>query len=151
MPSFRIAPATAIHFDMRTLRAEAASEGFGFVDRLIDDWLSAANRFEKPGELFFGGFREGSLIAACGLNRDPYTDRDQVGRLRHLYVLRSARRQGIASALVRRVLSEAKGVFQFVRLRSHTREAAEFYGRLGFIQVTDETASHMIRLPWSEG
>ena len=80
MPSFRIAPATAIHFDMRTLRAEAASEGFGFVDRLIDDWLSAANRFEKPGELFFGGFREGSLVAACGLNRDPYTDRDQVGR-----------------------------------------------------------------------
>ena len=151
MPSFLIAPTTALNPDMRILSAEAASEGFGFVDRLIEDWLNGANRFEKPGELLLGGFREGSLLAVCGLNRDPYIDRSQVGRLRHLYVLRSARGEGIASALVRRVLSEAKGVFPIVRLRTHTREAAEFYGRLGFVQITDETSTHVIRLPWSEG
>jgi hypothetical protein len=57
-------------------------EGFGFIDRLIDDWLTGVNRFENPGELFIGGFQEGRLLAVCGLNRDPYTDRDGVGRLR---------------------------------------------------------------------
>jgi N-acetylglutamate synthase-like GNAT family acetyltransferase len=151
MPSLLIAPTTALNPDMSILREEAASEGFGFVDRLIDDWRNAANRFEKPGERFLGVFREGNLLAVCGLNRDPYVDRNQVGRLRHLYVLRSARREGIGSALVGRVLPEAKSVFQIVRLRTHTREAAEFYGRLGFVQVTDATSTHLIRLPWSEG
>jgi GNAT superfamily N-acetyltransferase len=70
-----------------------------------------------------------------------------VGRLRHLYVRQDARRNGIGSALVRLILDEAKGAFQFVRLRTDTPEAAEFYAQLGFTSVNDATASHMKLLP----
>jgi hypothetical protein len=51
-PAFHIAPVTALHPDMGALQSEAAAEGFRFVDKLVEDWLSAANRFDRPGELF---------------------------------------------------------------------------------------------------
>jgi hypothetical protein len=85
-PAFHTAPVTALDPDLGALQSEAAAEGFRFVDKLIEDWLSAANRFDRPGELFLGDFREGRLAGICSLNHDPYTDRDGVGRLRHLYV-----------------------------------------------------------------
>jgi GNAT superfamily N-acetyltransferase len=146
-PAFHIAPVMALHPDIGALQSEAAAEGFRFVEKLIEDWMSAANRFDRPGELFLGGFRDGRLAGVCGLNHDPYTDRDGVGRLRHLYVRQDARRNGIASALVRLILDEAKGTFQVVRLRTDTPETAEFYTQLGFTSVNDATASHMKLLP----
>jgi GNAT superfamily N-acetyltransferase len=132
---------------LKILRAAAASEGFGFIDRLIDDWQTGLNRFDRPGERFFGSFQEDRLLAVCGLNRDPYVDQDGVGRLRHLYVLRAVRRRGVATALVKRALSEAAGFFRFVRLQTDNQEAAELYAKLGFAHVIDETASHVIALP----
>jgi GNAT superfamily N-acetyltransferase len=146
--TFHLRPATALHADMGEFQAEAASEGFRFIDKLMGDWLSAANRFDRPGELFLGAFQEGRLLGICGLNHDPYTDQDGIGRLRHLYVRQDARRNGIASALVERILGEAEGVFQLVRLRTDSREAAEFYTRLGFTPVNDATASHVLPLPY---
>jgi GNAT superfamily N-acetyltransferase len=139
---FRIAPATALHAGMELLRTEAMKEGFLFVDRLVQDWTSGSNRFDLPGEQFLGAFTGETLIGVCGLNRDPYIDQDGIGRLRHLYVRECARRHGIASALVRRLLDEASRAFRIVRLRTATREAAAFYLRHGFVPVGDETASH---------
>jgi len=131
---------------MGAVQAEASAEGFRFVDRLIEEWRSAANRFDRPGELFLGGFLERQLLGFCGLNYDPYTDQGGVARLRHLYVRRDVRRTGVASALVRLILSEAKGSFHLVRLRTDTSDAAEFYARLGFVSVIDATPSHELFL-----
>ncbi len=144
---FHIAPVTGLHPDMEALQAEAAAEGFRFVDKLVDDWLSAANRFDRPGELFLGGFQGSRLLGFCGLNHDPYTTQDEVGRLRHLFVRQDSRRNGIASALVKRLLDEANGIFQLVRLRTDTREAAALYIQLGFLPVSDATVSHLKILP----
>jgi len=146
--AFHLRPATAHHPDMGELRANAAAEGFRFVDKLVEDWLSAANRFDRPNELFLGAFRERRLLGVCGLNHDPYTGQESVGRLRHLYVRPDARRNGVASALIKYILGEAETVFQLVRLRTDTHEAAEFYTRLGFTTVRDAAASHAIRLPY---
>jgi GNAT superfamily N-acetyltransferase len=142
-PAFHIAPVTVLHPDIEALQLEAAAEGFRFVDKLIKDWLSAANRFDRPGELFLGAFQEGHLAGFCGLNHDHYADREGVGRLRHLYVRQDARRSGIGSVLVKFILDEAKDAFQVVRLRTDTPEAAEFYTKLGFKSVIDTTASHV--------
>ena len=93
----------ALLFDLpdgvEELRVEAAREGFRFVDKLAAEWRSGANRFAQSGEVFLGAFRGAELIAVSGLNRDPYTDQDGIGRLRHLYVRQSARRFGVGSAL----------------------------------------------------
>ncbi len=145
-PAFYITPVTALHPDMQALQAEAAAEGFHIVDRLMKDWLSTANIFDRPSELFLGGFLDNKLLGFCGLNVDPYMVQDGVARLRHLYVRRDARRNGVATALVKFILNEAKGNFHLVRLRTDTREAAEFYVRLGFESVNDATASHIVLL-----
>lgn len=142
IPALHIAPATAFHPHMETLRAEAAGEGFRFMDNLIGDWLSGANRFDRPGEHFLGAFQATGLLAVCGLNRDPFTDQDGVGRLRHLYVRKSARRRGVASMLVHQLLTEAEKDFYLVRLRTDTRGAATFYAGHGFVPIVDRTASH---------
>ena len=144
---FHVAPASALHPGMELLRTEAINEGFLFVDRLVRDWRSGSNRFDLPGEQLLGAFTGETLIGVGGLNRDPYLDQAGIGRLRHLYVRECARRHGVASALVRRLLDEASNSFRIVRLRTATGEAAAFYLRHGFVPVRDETASHATALP----
>ena len=141
-PAFRIAPLLDLPVGIEMLRAEAAEEGFRFLDKLVTEWHSAENGFAKPGEVFLGAFQADGLVAVGGLNRDPYADKDGVGRLRHLYVTKSARRSGVGAALVRQLLDRAAGSFHVVRLRTATREAAEFYVRLGFSPVDDQAATH---------
>jgi len=85
---------------------------------------------------------EDLVLGVCGLNRDPYTRESGVGRLRHLYVRKSERRSGIASALVRDLLEQAGGSFAIVRLQT-TSDAAMFYERLGFRKTEQENASHI--------
>jgi GNAT superfamily N-acetyltransferase len=128
---------------IEALRLDARNEGFRFVDRLASEWHTGINRFDQMGEMLLGAVLVGELVAICGLNRDPYAADPGVARLRHLYVLPRARRQGIATGLVTQVLMQAEEVFQAVRLRTETREAASFYEGHGFIAVKEERASHI--------
>ena len=139
----RIVPLLDLPSGIEDLRAEAVVEGFRFVDRLIFEWQSGCNRFLQRGEVFVGAFWEAELVAVGGLNRDPYADQDGIGRLRHLYVRRSARHTGAGSAIVRHLLDKAEGAFHSVRLRTETQEAADFYVGLGFQPVHDKTATHV--------
>ena len=141
--AFRISPLRDLPPGIDKLRAEAAAEGFRFMDTLVIEWRSGANRFARPGEAFLGAFQAAELIAVGGLNRDPYADQEGIGRLRHIFVRRSARRSGVGSALVHQLLRHADGVFRSVRLRTETREAADFYVSLGFHAVQDESATHV--------
>jgi GNAT superfamily N-acetyltransferase len=63
---------------------------------------------------------------------DPYTTDPAVGRLRNLYVLPEYRGQGIGASLTRSVIALAASVYQSLRLRAGTPQAAKFYERLGF-------------------
>jgi N-acetylglutamate synthase-like GNAT family acetyltransferase len=140
--SFRIEPIDGGHPGLTALAEEALSEGFRFVERLIADWHSGSNRFARPGERLLGAFWSGELVGVCGLNRDPYTDRHDVGRLRHLYVRKTDRHRGIGAALVQQLLKGASPPFTLIRLRTNTTEAAAFYERLGFRAVGERTATH---------
>jgi len=142
-PPLRIAPFLDLPVAIEELRTEAAREGFRFVDKLVVEWGSGTNRFARTGEVFLVAFRATNLIAVGGINRDPYTDQDGIGRLRHLYIRKSDRRSGVGSALVQQLLEHAKDVFHSVRLRTETREAADFYISLGFHAVQDEAATHV--------
>lgn len=142
-PPICIAPSLNLPVGIEELRAEATGEGFRFVDKLVAEWLSGTNRFSRPGEVFLVAFRATDLVAFGGLNRDPYTDESGVGRLRHLYIRKSNRRSGLGSALVQELLDHAESTFHLVRLRTATREAADFYVRLKFHVVQDETATHV--------
>lgn len=114
------------------LVAESESAGYRFVRRLAEEWSSGANRFDRPGEALFVAWMEGRLIGACGLNVDPYTKADGVGRVRHLYVLSAYRRLGVGGQLVGRVVDAARERFGRLRLSTQNPEAAQLYERMGF-------------------
>jgi GNAT superfamily N-acetyltransferase len=127
---------------IEALCAEAAGEGFRFMRRLVAEWRDGTNRFDRAGEVLLGAFDGGALVGLCGLNRDPYAAEEGIGRLRHLYVLPSLRRRGVASSLVGHLLGQAGRAFHTLRLRTDTPEAAAFYARHGFLPVRSADASH---------
>ena len=108
--------------DLDRLVQASLAEGFGFLERLREEWETGANRFAGPGEVLFEARRRGRLVGICGLNRDPYLDSATAGRVRRLYVAPDARRLGIARRLLHEVLREAHGHYTLLRLRTDTRE-----------------------------
>lgn len=143
--------ATEIQFDriaalgeLADLRAEAAMQGFRFLERLVSDWESGMNRFDGAGECLLGAFICGCLAGVGGINRDPYSGGENVGRLRHLYVLEAYRRRGVALAIVSHLIAQAHGQFREVRLRTDGVAADAFYRRLGFAPLADPCATHAV-------
>ncbi len=120
------------------LIAESEREGFALVRRLVDDWESGDNRFDRPGEALFAVVADGRVLGVCGLNIDPYLPGGMVGRVRHLYVVATFRRRGIGTGLVAAVIRAARGTFDRLRLRTESESAVRFYESLGFLSCTGE-------------
>ncbi|MBV7378648.1 GNAT family N-acetyltransferase [Maritimibacter dapengensis] len=127
------------------MRDTARGEGFRFLDRLDRDWRDGIQRFDAPGETLLAVLRGSDLVAIGGLTVDPYPPDRSTGRIRHVYVRPSARRQGIASELVHQLLDHARGVFPLVRLRTDTAQGVYFYDAVGFGRSSSSTATHEIR------
>lgn len=126
------------------LRREARDEGYDFLDRLIEDWLSGENRFDGPGEMFCAAMEDGVLVAVGGLNRDPFVTNPEVGRIRRVYVRQGWRNRGVGEALVRWLLNAARKTFHSVRLRAENSGAARLYERIGFMAIDDPNATHLL-------
>lgn len=124
----------------------ARSEDFRFMDTLIDRWRDGSNRFDQPGEVYLAVRRNGRLIAAGGLNRDPYCQEPGTGRVRHVYVEPDVRRSGAGRLLVEAIVDRARDAFKIVRLRTQTQRGALFYEALGFVRCDDPTATHRLAL-----
>ncbi|MFH6785609.1 MULTISPECIES: GNAT family N-acetyltransferase [Methylobacterium] len=138
---------TALEPAANPLLAEAERHGTAFMRRLFLEWDAGANRFDRPGEIILGAWQDDRLVGLGGLNRDPYVAEDDVGRLRHVYVLASHRSLGVGALLVRHLLRDAEGHFRIVRLRAALPESAAFYRRLGFMECGDPAATHVIPVP----
>jgi GNAT superfamily N-acetyltransferase len=111
---------------------ESGAQGFALVRRLVEDWQSNVNRFDRPGEILLAARLADRVVGVCGLNIDPYAANPAVGRVRHLYVSTEHRRKGIGRELVGRVVAEARKSFKTLTLRTNTPDAAAFYEVLGF-------------------
>ena len=112
------------------LRAESLKEGFQFIERLCAEWALGANQFDAAGAGLFLALFGDRVVGICGLSRDPYASDRRVGRVRHLYVLKALRRNGVGRALLNAVIGHAYGHFKVLRTR--TEEADRFYVALGF-------------------
>jgi len=126
------------------LRREAREEGYNFLETLVEEWARGANCFDGPGEILCGAFDEGPLVAVGGLNRDPFAGRDEVGRVRRVYVRPGWRNRGIGEALVKRLVEHARQSFRVVRLRAENARAALLYERMGFSRCDDPDATHLL-------
>jgi len=133
---------------LQELLAEARGEGYDFIDTLIDEWQSGANRFEGYGETLYGGLNEERvLIAVGGLTIDPfvpYEGRAEVGRIRRVYVRAAWRNQRVGRRLVLALVEEARKSFAAVRLRAENADAARLYERIGFSPLDDPDATHIL-------
>jgi GNAT superfamily N-acetyltransferase len=125
------------------LLAESEEEGFRFVRRAQEEWLSGANRFSKEGEALFGVFEKECLRAIGGVNRES----ERCGRLRRFYVRREKRRTGIGRRLLQHVLAFSRRYYSRVALRCDTKAADRFYCALGFDRTSSITGvTHVISL-----
>lgn len=123
---------------------ESLTEGSRMVERLRANWKSGLNHFDKRGELLIGAFAEEALVAVCGRNIDPFADDDGIGRLRHLYVMASFRKQGVGKSLVRFLVSDAPQFFRAVNVRAPA-DVFSFYEHLGFSPVLEnDTVTHRL-------
>jgi aminoglycoside 6'-N-acetyltransferase len=147
LPAPRVVQLDELPLDaVEPLAHEATGQGLDFMRRLMDDYRSGANRFDKPGEALFGVYDESRLIGVGGLNIDAYANDPRISRVRHVYVLASHRRCGAGRALVTAIMSQAMHVFDVLRLRTNTREGAAFYESLGFDRLEDPSqATHAVR------
>jgi hypothetical protein len=113
-------------FHALVLESEAA--GHPFLRRLVDEWASGRNRFDRPGEVLLAARVGERLAGVCGLNVDPYAAATGVGRVRHLYVCLADRRLGVGRLVataepdrLRDALAAACGVVGVVRKRRTVR------------------------------
>ncbi|MCG7521512.1 GNAT family N-acetyltransferase [Ruegeria sp. Ofav3-42] len=143
--AIKISPLNPSSDQLERLAIEAAEQGYSFFNRLINDAKSGANNFSRTGECFLGVYSGKVLVGCGGINFDPFTDR-KVGRLRHVYVLDSYRRKGIASNLVKKLLEHSKATFSTIRLRTPDQNANEFYEAIGFSRINNEHATHAIEI-----
>ncbi|MBD0687717.1 MULTISPECIES: GNAT family N-acetyltransferase [unclassified Pseudomonas] len=142
MNRLSIQPICALSPGVQVLEAEAVAEGFRFLTRLIAEWESGVNQFDRCGEGFFGAFRDDQLIAVGGLSYEPYAGSD-TGRLRRVYVAPASRGQNVGRFLVNHLLEHATQRFRTVRLSTDTPEGAAFYVRCGFQPIRDDFATHV--------
>ena len=111
------------------------AEGFNFLKRLIADWSNGENRFDAIGEGLYKVIEGNKIIGVGGLNKHPYTDENDVGRLRRFYIHPKFRRKGIGKKLIQKIISEHRQYYTKLTLRTDNIEAAKFYEALGFERV----------------
>jgi GNAT superfamily N-acetyltransferase len=127
-----------------SLQSEARTEGYDFIETLVEEWTSASNRFDAPGEILCGHLDQGLLIAVGGLNCDPFAGSPDVGRIRKVYVRRAWRNRGIGRVLVTSLVETARTHFRCVRLRAENSNAARLYEKMGFAAIANPDATHIL-------
>lgn len=116
------------------LLAESQGEGHRMLLRLAENWANGSNRFIRPGEIMLGAWSGSVLVGVCGRSVDPYDPHPRAGRVRHLYVAQSVRRDGVGRALISAICEGAAAHFDYLNTNA-PETAFAFYERMGFVRL----------------
>ncbi|GIN72671.1 N-acetyltransferase GCN5 [Bacillus sp. J14TS2] len=135
-------------YDLDTLIDDSLSEGYKFINRLVDEYKAGSNRFDKKGEALYVAKLDGEVVGIGGLNIDPYLSLPDVGRVRHLYVLQKCRGNRVGKKLLNIIIVEARKHFRTLRLSATDNPVANnLYIKCGFSEVDDVyKASHILEI-----
>jgi tRNA-Thr(GGU) m(6)t(6)A37 methyltransferase TsaA len=122
-----------VEWNLDILLRESEKEGYRFVRKLLNQYETGENCFEKTGEVLYVAVIHNEVVGVCGLNQDPYCGKGHVGRVRHLFVRSTFRNQGIAGRLLDKIKEEANEHFTVLTLRTSNPIADKFYRSIGFI------------------
>ena len=129
----------------------STAEGFRFLTRLKDEYLTGQKCFNAPGETLLGAYHQAELLGVCGLTQDPYSNDPHIGRIRHLYIRPSHRGHGTGSQLVRAIEERAARTFTSLVLRTDSEAASRFYMALGYEPTPESTtATHRLAIARNE-
>ncbi|MDA2516308.1 GNAT family N-acetyltransferase [Bacillus cereus] len=121
-------------YEFSHLVQDSEEEGFNFLIRLINEYKNEINTFNKTGECLYGIFRGDMLIGVGGLNEDPYTKDNKIGRLRRFYISKDFRRIGLGNLLLNQLLCHAEKYFEVIVLHADTKQGDAFYTANGFVK-----------------
>ncbi|MBJ7932920.1 MULTISPECIES: GNAT family N-acetyltransferase [Bacillus cereus group] len=134
-------------YEISHLVQDSKEGGFNFLIKLINEYENKINVFNKTGECLYGIFQGEKLIGIGGLNEDPYTENNKIGRVRRFYIAKEYRRKGLGRLLLVRILSDAKKYFNIVVLNTDTEQGDKFYTSGGFVKGKKYVrASHYLNL-----
>ncbi|PHG12075.1 GNAT family N-acetyltransferase [Bacillus toyonensis] len=134
-------------YEISHLVQDSKEGGFNFLIKLINEYENKINVFNKTGECLYGIFQGEKLIGIGGLNEDPYTENNKIGRVRRFYIAKEYRRKGLGRLLLVRILSDAKKYFNIVVLNTDTEQGDKFYTSGGFVKAKKYVrASHYLNL-----
>ncbi|AHA06160.1 MULTISPECIES: GNAT family N-acetyltransferase [Bacillus] len=134
-------------YEISHLVQDSKEGGFNFLIKLINEYENKINVFNKTGECLYGIFQREKLIGIGGLNEDPYTENNKIGRVRRFYIAKEYRRKGLGRLLLVRILSDAKKYFNIVVLNTDTEQGDKFYTSGGFVKGKKYVgASHYLNL-----
>ena len=126
------------------LRAEAQAETFGGMERLAQEWESRAQRFQFEGEALYAALLHDRLMGIGGVTRDPVLPSDEALRMRHVYVRKEGRRQGVGRALLQRISRTAFLHAPTLVVHAATPPAAAFFVACGFRPADGEGFTHRL-------
>ncbi|MDE1152139.1 MAG: GNAT family N-acetyltransferase [Micavibrio sp.] len=143
---YKIVPITEDSYDAQKLSAllkKSQAEGYNLVVRFCENWESGDNRFNLPGEVFYGIENEGRFVGIGGRSLDPYLDDPAALRVRHVYLLPEWRQLGIGTKLMERIVVVPEGHgFKKLTLRTLHMAARKFYEKLGFSYIGEGDVTH---------
>jgi GNAT superfamily N-acetyltransferase len=130
--------------DFGALRGEAASEGFGFLDRLTERWRDGGYCGDAQASLWVVQ-ANGGLIAVGAQTEDEYDPSPLHRRIRHFYVLPQMRRQGVGRTLAHRLIDDGFDLAPRLHLRATHALSTAFWEAVGFQRVGHIHRSHELR------
>ena len=122
----------ALPDDLPALQAEAAAEGYRFVEGILEEW--DAGRYEGGDDrnALFALFREGMLAAVGAVTPDPYDPAPDLLRIRHVYVRPEHRRGGFGRALASALIQQGFALAPRLSLNAADAGASAFWEAIGF-------------------
>ncbi len=129
--------------DIQALVTGSLTEGFLFLQRLVDDFEDGSNSFDCAGEVLMTARLKGNLVAIGGINIGA----GNAARLRRFYVCRSCRKKSVSRKLLNELENYAAVFIKDIELYSDTSSASKFYESCGYIAVHENKVSHRIILP----
>lgn len=142
---YKIIPITADSYDplrFTALLKQSQAEGYNLVLRFCENWEAGDNRFDLPGEVFYGVENDGRLIGMGGRSVDPYLNDQATLRVRHVYIMPEWREMGIGAALMKRIMEIPPGQYRRMTLRTLHIGARKFYEKIGFQYVGEGEVTH---------
>lgn len=129
-------------YDISHIRNMAEQEGYNMLNRLVTEYNSGENRFDKEGETLIGYIVDGMVVALCGLNIEPTNNK--CGRIRRLYVVPPYRSQGTGTELVNHLIEFARKYYKGVVVNIGNLPVDNFYQSTGFTSVKNVSYTHML-------